>query len=53
MSEQNKGRAYHRRKANQAWECAGCARQDRDKADEQRWTEEAHKHERLAAEATS
>lgn len=30
-----------RRKRDQAWEMAGCARQDRDKADEKRWTDEA------------
>jgi len=42
---------YHRRKADQAWELAGCARRDGDTADEKRWTEEARNHDRLAAEA--
>jgi hypothetical protein len=27
-----------RRKENEAWELAGCARVDRDKTDEARWT---------------
>lgn len=34
-----------RRKANQAWDMAGCARQDGDKADETRHTEEARRYE--------
>ena len=36
-----------RRKADQAWELAGCARQDGDKADEARWTAEALEYTRL------
>lgn len=32
-----------RRKANQAWENAGLARQDRDSEDEKRWTAEANR----------
>jgi len=32
-----------KRKINQAWELAGCARQDGDKADEARWTKEARR----------
>jgi len=39
------------RKANQAWELAGCARQDGDRADELRYTGEAREFERLAREA--
>lgn len=42
---------YYRRKADQAWELAGCARQDGDKADEARWTEKAREYDKLAAEA--
>lgn len=42
--------AYHRRKADQAWDLAGCARQDGDKADEERWTKIAREHQRLATE---
>jgi len=34
-----------RRKANQAWEMAGCARHDRDLADEKRRIEEARAYE--------
>lgn len=36
-----------RRKADQAWEMAGLARQDGDKKDEQRWTDEARLLEQL------
>ncbi len=39
------------RKADQAWEMAGLARQDGDKADEKRWTEEAQRLERLAKDS--
>ena len=40
-----------RRKADQAWELAGCARQDGDTADEQRRTAEAREYEALIREA--
>lgn len=33
-----------RRKRDQAWELAGCARQDRDTADEVRWTKKAREY---------
>jgi hypothetical protein len=33
-----------RRKEDQAWECAGCARTDGDKADEQRWFTKAREY---------
>jgi len=36
-----------RRKADQAWEMAGLARQDGDKQDEQRWTDEARRLQQL------
>ena len=36
-----------RRKANQAWEMAGCARQDGDYKDEERYTAEAREYETL------
>lgn len=36
-----------RRKADQAWEMAGCARQDGDTADELRWTHEAQRLDAL------
>jgi hypothetical protein len=39
-----------RRKADQAWDMAGLARQDRDKADEQRRTAEARDLERRIRE---
>jgi hypothetical protein len=42
---------YCKRKANQAWELAGCARQDGDTKDEQRWTAEARVWEAKAIEA--
>lgn len=42
-----------RRKADQAWEMAGLARQDGDRADEQRWTDEAREWERKAAQAAA
>lgn len=42
---------YHRMKADQCWDLAGCARQDGDRADEKRYTDEAREHERLAKEA--
>lgn len=38
-----------RREHDQAWELAGCARRDRDKADEDRWTSKARMY---AAEIT-
>ena len=38
---------YYRRKENQAWEMAGCARQDGDKADEERYTKEAREFHEL------
>ena len=38
-----------RRKANQHWEMAGLARQDRDRADEARHTKEARKWDERAA----
>lgn len=31
------------RKRDQAWEMAGCARQDNDTADEKRWTDAARR----------
>ena len=34
-----------RRKADQAWECAGCARQDHDKVDAERWTAKAQEYQ--------
>lgn len=49
----NKGYDYHRMKADQHWEMAGLARQDRDTADEKRHTAKAREHERLASEARS
>ena len=42
---------YHRRKSDQAWELAGCARRDGDTKEEIRWTEKAREHQRLASEA--
>ena len=36
-----------RRKANQAWEMAGFARQDNDKVDEARRTADAREYDRL------
>lgn len=39
-----------RRKRDQAWEMAGCARQDGDKADEIRRTEEARDYSRQIKE---
>lgn len=54
MSKETEGTyAYHRRKADQAWEMAGLARQDRDYADAEKRTKEAQEHERLASEAKS
>ncbi len=43
-------RDKHRRKITQAWECAGCARVDRDKVDEAAWTKEARRLEQLYRE---
>lgn len=42
--EQEDPAAYHLRKANQAWELAGCARVDGDKKDEQRHLLDAAQH---------
>lgn len=42
--------ARYRRKADQEWELAGCARQDGDTEDEKRHTELAREYSRLAAE---
>jgi hypothetical protein len=53
MAEPLRDAAYHRRKADQAWELAGLARQDNDRADAARHTEDARKHERLYREALS
>jgi hypothetical protein len=39
-----------RRKADQAWEMAGLARQDGDRVDEKRRTEEAREYERQLGE---
>lgn len=39
-----------RRKADQAWEMAGLARQDRDARDEERYTTEARQYERQIKE---
>lgn len=39
-----------RRKADQAWEMAGLARQDGDKADEERWTRTAQDYEQQIKE---
>lgn len=39
-----------RREEDQAWECAGLARQDSDTADEKRWTEAARRIARLRVE---
>lgn len=41
----------YRRKADQAWELAGLARQDGDRADEERWTKEARRLERMLKES--
>lgn len=41
-----------RRKADQAWEMAGLARQDGDTADEKRWTARARELDRQAKEAS-
>ena len=38
------------RKIRQAYELAGCARQDRDRHDEKRWLDEARRLEKLKAE---
>lgn len=46
-----KSSAYHMRKADQHYEMAGLARQDGDKQDAARHTEEAKKHDRLARES--
>lgn len=42
--------AYYRRKADQAWEMAGLARQDGDVAEEKRQTAQARAYEQLARE---
>lgn len=42
-----------RRKCDQAWEMAGCARQDGDKEDELRRTEEARDWQRQITEYLS
>lgn len=42
-----------RRKADQAWELAGLARQDRDTFDEQRWTRKAREYETMARGAAN
>lgn len=47
----NKSSEYFRRKADQHWEMAGLARQDRDYEDAQRHTEKAREYEQLAKEA--
>ena len=39
-----------RKKADRAWEMAGLARQDGDKVDEKRWTEEARRLDALIRE---
>lgn len=39
-----------RRKRDQAWDLAGCARRDGDKKDEQRWTNEALRYSKLIYE---
>lgn len=44
---------YMRRKADQAWEMAGLAAQDGDKADCVRWTKEAQEWEQKILEAGS
>jgi hypothetical protein len=41
------------RKEQQAWEMAGLARMDRDKADEKRWTDEARRLGALLREEES
>ena len=52
MTIEREGRyKYHHRKADQAWEMAGLARQDGDFRDAERWTNEARKHDRRAKEA--
>jgi hypothetical protein len=38
---------YYRRKEDQAWEMAGLARQDGDKKDEERYTNEAREFHKL------
>ena len=43
-------RERHLRKANQHWEMAGLARQDRDPVDAERHTKLAREHEQLAKE---
>lgn len=43
---------YYRRKADQEWEMAGCARQDGDRIDEMKHTEKAREYERLSREAS-
>ena len=37
---------WYRRKADQEWEMAGCARRDGDRRDEQRHTDRARAYER-------
>lgn len=39
-----------RRQADRAWEMAGLARKDRDRADEVRWTKEARELDRQIKE---
>jgi len=41
---------YCRMKADQAWDCAGLARQDGDLLDSARWTKEARKWEQMYSE---
>jgi hypothetical protein len=40
----------YRRKRDQAYEMAGCARMDGDRTDETRWLNEAKEYERLIKE---
>lgn len=50
MSEEYFSLEKMRRKRDQAWENAGCARVDGDKADEASWTKEAREWERKIGE---